>query len=264
MNKHLQALLQFYIEGASFIPVDELWHYFLVYLEGNLVAYATTFEEYHKVPRAAVTISQVLVLPPYQKYGIGSELLKILYGHYLRDRKCTQIIVEDPAPDFQRMKDGVDLNLILQHKFFGQVTRALAENNQVLDSESFKNCAVLDPKELTAVRTKLKLRKDNIQRCFELLLLAHLDPNDGKVHEAYRKNVLKRFAECRDLLRPYFRFENFADRSMFTINDLREQFATLREKCCVGNGRLTCLVNLNRPVATAPNQPLFISSAEAN
>jgi len=62
-------------------------------------------------------------------------------------------------------------------------------------------------------------------RCFELILLAHLDPNDGKVHEVYRKNVLKRFAECRDLLQPYFRFENFADRSMFSINDPSEQYA---------------------------------------
>ena len=65
LNHHLQALLQYYIEGASFIPVDEMWNYFLVYLDNKLVAYATTFEEYLKVPKAAVTISQVLVLPPY-------------------------------------------------------------------------------------------------------------------------------------------------------------------------------------------------------
>lgn len=64
-NTHLQALLQYYIEGASFIPLDDIWNYFLVYLDKKLVAFATTFEEYLKVPRAAVTISQVLVLPPY-------------------------------------------------------------------------------------------------------------------------------------------------------------------------------------------------------
>jgi len=57
LNDHLQALLQFYIECASFIPVDEIWNYFLVYLDNKLIAYATTFEEYLKVPKAAVTIS---------------------------------------------------------------------------------------------------------------------------------------------------------------------------------------------------------------
>ena len=65
MNNHLQALLQFYIEGASFINVDPFWHYFLVYMENKLVAYGTTFEEFHRSSKAGVTISQVLVLPPY-------------------------------------------------------------------------------------------------------------------------------------------------------------------------------------------------------
>jgi GNAT superfamily N-acetyltransferase len=89
LNHHLQALLQFYIEVASFIPVDEMWNYFLIYMDNKLVAYATTFEEYLKVSKAAVTISQVLVLPPYQQYGIGSTLLQMLYQHYLKDRRCT-------------------------------------------------------------------------------------------------------------------------------------------------------------------------------
>jgi hypothetical protein len=104
----------------------------------------------------------------------------------------------------------------------------------------------LDHREVSLIRTKLKLPKETIFRCFELLLLAFLDPNDSKVHEAYRRNVLKRFAECRELLKPYFRFENFADRSMYTINDLGEQDAKLREKCCIGNGQLACLLNNRR------------------
>jgi predicted acetyltransferase len=66
-----------------------MWNYFLVYLDEKLIAYATTFEEYHKVSKAAVTISQVLVLPPYQQYGIGSTMLQLLYQHYLKQRPCT-------------------------------------------------------------------------------------------------------------------------------------------------------------------------------
>jgi len=56
-NQHLQALLQFYIECASFIPFNDMWNYFLVYLDQKLIAYATTFEEYHRASKAAVTIS---------------------------------------------------------------------------------------------------------------------------------------------------------------------------------------------------------------
>jgi hypothetical protein len=118
------------------------------------------------------------------------------------------------------MKDVVDINLILQAGFFNSM-KALG-TNEYLDLDTFKSCSILDHREVSQIKTKLKLTKDNILRCFELLLLAFLDPNDGKVHEVYRRSVLKRFADCRELLTPYFRFENFADRSMFTINDLDE------------------------------------------
>ena len=87
-NRHLQALLKFYIESASTIPVDVYWYYFLVYMDNKLVGYATTFDEFQKVPKAPVTISQVLVLPPYQKLGIGSALLGKIYSHYLSSSKC--------------------------------------------------------------------------------------------------------------------------------------------------------------------------------
>jgi len=67
--------------------------------------------------------------------------------------------VEDPASDFQRMKDSVDINLILEHGFFKSI-RSLKKD--FLCCESFKDCANLDHKEVTLIRTKLKLRKDNI------------------------------------------------------------------------------------------------------
>lgn len=244
MNTHLQALLQFYIEGASFISVDPYWHYFLVYMDNKLIAYGTTFEEFHKSPKAGVTISQVLVLPPYQKLGIGSELLSIIYQHYIKDKKCQSMTVEDPAEDFQRMKDGLDIKMILQAGFFRSIRKLGLHNPRVhLNCESFK-LAQLEHKEINEIKTKLKLKKDNIQRCFELLLLACLNQDDNHVYEAYRKAVLKKFAETRELLLPYFKFENFADRSMFTIVDklVYQQPVRVRQKCCEGNGQLACFI----------------------
>jgi len=68
--------------------------------------------------------------------------LRILYDHYLKDKKCSLIVVEDPAPDFQRMKDVVDLNLILENGFFKSMYEI--KGNDYLDQESFKLCSVLD------------------------------------------------------------------------------------------------------------------------
>lgn len=69
-------------------------------MDSKLIAYGTTFEEYRRSPKQGVTISQVLVLPPYQKLGIGSELLHIIYQHYIKDKNCMSMTVEDPAEDF--------------------------------------------------------------------------------------------------------------------------------------------------------------------
>jgi hypothetical protein len=37
----------------------------------------------------------------------------------------------------------------------------------------------LDPSEVAEIQTELKLKKQNILRCFELVVLAKLDPKDG-------------------------------------------------------------------------------------
>jgi len=187
-------------------------------MDNKLVGYATTFDEFLTVPKAPVTISQVLVMPPYQKLGIGSALLEIIYKTYLSTSKCQVMVVEDPADDFQRMKDSLDVKLILKAGYFRSLRGLnLHLPNKVLNCDSFKQCT-LDHKEISEIKAKLKLKKENIQRCFELLQISCLDPNDSDVHEAYRKYILRKFAESRDLLLPYFKFENFADHSVFAIN----------------------------------------------
>lgn len=187
-------------------------------MDNKLVAYATTFDEFHKVPKAPLTISQVLVLPPYQKFGIGGTLLETIYNYYLRMQKCLCMIVEDPADDFQRMKDALDIKMILKAGFFRSIRcLGLGDPKKNLQLDTFKLCG-LDHREINEIRTKLKLKKENIQRCFELLQIACLE-DDADLHEAYRKYVLRKFTESRDLLLPYFKFENFAEQSMYSFNN---------------------------------------------
>ena len=128
------------------------------------------------------------------------------------------MIVEDPADDFQRMKDALDIKMILRAGFFKSIRGlGLADPKVYLKSDSFKIVG-LDHHEINQIRTKLKLKKENIMRCFELLQIACLDPKESDVHEAYRKYVLRKFTESRDLLHPYFKFEHFAEQSMYTYS----------------------------------------------
>jgi histone acetyltransferase 1 len=59
-----------------------------------------------------------LVLPTYQRLGIGSTLLENMYQYYLDDKRCTEITVEDPSDDFQQMKDVLDIKMIWKAGFF--------------------------------------------------------------------------------------------------------------------------------------------------
>lgn len=82
------------------------------------VGYTTVYEYYgypeHKRPR----ISQMLILPPFQKLGIGTRMLETIYDHYRSQINIIDITVEDPALEFQRMRNFVDARLCLKLSLF--------------------------------------------------------------------------------------------------------------------------------------------------
>lgn len=53
------------------------------------------------VTRAAIRVSQVVVLPPFQRKGLGGRMLRAVYKHARSDPKILDVSVEDPSPDFQ-------------------------------------------------------------------------------------------------------------------------------------------------------------------
>lgn len=59
---------------------------------------------FHTRPR----ISQALVLPPFQRLGLGAQLLQAIYSHFISVSTVVDITVEDPSDDFQRLRDYVD------------------------------------------------------------------------------------------------------------------------------------------------------------
>ena len=61
-------------------------------------------------------ISQVFILPPYQKYGHGKELLDVIYGISLNDPKCFEITTEIPSFEYQCLRDFKELELLLGRK----------------------------------------------------------------------------------------------------------------------------------------------------
>jgi histone acetyltransferase 1 len=62
-------------------------------------------------------LSQILVLPHYQRNGHGQYLLNTVYDECIR-RNCIEINIEDPAPIFQLLRDLHDVLLCKKLGFF--------------------------------------------------------------------------------------------------------------------------------------------------
>ncbi|KAH7946062.1 hypothetical protein HPB49_019894 [Dermacentor silvarum] len=93
-HARMQSFILWFIDAASYIDSDdEKWEYFVLHekrvVDGvtcyPFVGYATVYRYYAYPTHIRPRISQMLVLPPYQKMGLGTELLQGVYNFY-RDR----------------------------------------------------------------------------------------------------------------------------------------------------------------------------------
>ena len=120
LNNQMQQLFVFFIDGASFIDVDDHWKYQILVCKNPraIVGFATTYQLELNNGSTATRISQFLILPPFQKRGLGKVLLEAIYEVAMKDKLCSEITVEDPSDDFQNMRDSFDIRLILSKGYF--------------------------------------------------------------------------------------------------------------------------------------------------
>ena len=114
----MQALLPFFIEGAVIVEPSPFWNYFLVYEQSTqkLMALFTVYEAHLSMDRYRTKVSQVLVLPSYQRRGIASRVYELIYREYrLNDPRCFQLMVEDAAEDFQKVQDICQAKVMLEY-----------------------------------------------------------------------------------------------------------------------------------------------------
>jgi len=191
-HERMRTFLLWFIDGASYIDEDDdRWDYFPVFekksVEGNglanghgarynFVGYTTVYRYYAYPQKIRPRISQVLILPPYQRQGLGAEMLQTIYNFYSRQADVLDITVEDPSDNFVRLRDYVD-----------------CKNCRVLPSFKKDSLAIGWRDELAVeAQDKLRLNKKQTRRVYEILKLASIDRSDGEVYRAYRLEVKKR------------------------------------------------------------------------
>lgn len=124
-HQRLQLFLVFYIEASSYIDAeDPVWEVLSIWQQPDspadrelIVGYTTLYTFFAFPDSSRVRLSQILILPCYQRKGHGQRLLQIVYELAARG-PFLEVNVEDPSPGFQSVRDIVDLSRCRSAGFF--------------------------------------------------------------------------------------------------------------------------------------------------
>ncbi|XP_037951975.1 histone acetyltransferase type B catalytic subunit [Teleopsis dalmanni] len=182
----LQTFVLWFVDAASYIDVDDpQWHYFVCYEKYTndnaepqyaTVAYTTVYEYYAYPQNVRPRISQMLVLPPFQKRGVGTHLIETIYKFYQAQKTVIDITVEDPSDEFQRLRNCIDARLCKDLKSFSK--------EQLLKGFSKEM--------ITEARETLKINPRQCRKIYEILRLMHTNIYNEEEYKDYRLDIKKR------------------------------------------------------------------------
>ena len=196
-HSNIETWLLWFIDGASYIDVDDSkWEFFTLYektpLDGSsvngsgmngtpgryhFVGYCTVYRYYCYPDKTRPRISQFLILPPFQRQGLGSHLLNSIYDHYKPQSVVTDITVEDPSDTFVRLRDYVDCVNCSKLESFRKEKLMEGWNEEVMGGEA---------------RDKLKINVKQARRVYEILKFKNINRNDEEAVKPFRLEVKSR------------------------------------------------------------------------
>lgn len=186
-HEQMQHFLLWFIDGASYIDTDdERWDFFVIYervkssnnYQYHFVGYSSVYRYYAYPDNIRPRISQVLVLPPFQRKNVGFNLLKTINNYYISVPKAIDITVEDPSDNFCQLRNHVDcLNCV---------------NLVSFSPENLKKGWTKDKEE--EARDIYKIHKQQARKVYEILKLKHTNINNPEEYKKYRLEVKARLA----------------------------------------------------------------------
>lgn len=181
----LESFIFWYIDASSRIDHDDRWRFFVVFekfenSEGETryasVGFATVYQYFHYPDKVRPRVSQFLILPPFQRKGIGSKLLSTIYEHYQAQEKVCDITVEDASEDFQRLRNTTDSRLLKELPAFSPDNLKKGFGTEM--AQQAKSNFKINPKQSRII--------------YEILRLGVTDIENKDDYKAYRLDVKKR------------------------------------------------------------------------
>eukprot|EP00958_Prasinococcus_capsulatus_P022471 scaffold3166_cov399-Prasinococcus_capsulatus_cf.AAC.17 len=185
-----QSLVFFFIDGASQIQLDSKWEQLvLVKEEGENIVFCgfTTLYNFYCYPESTrVRLSQILVLPPFQRQGFAYDILSHVHTLVLQ-RSSLDLSVEEASDAFARVRDLHDLRILLADEGFAAAAKACSAG---FAGDELSLCfPPLEPRLRNRIHREHKLCRRQIQHCWQLAVSYFLDVESSSQLEKLRKAI---------------------------------------------------------------------------
>lgn len=167
-HARLESFIFWYIDASSKIDHDEKWRFFVVfekYQNANgetqyaSVGYASVYLYYSYPDKIRPRVAQFLILPPFQRKGLGNKLLETIYKHFQAKSNVCDITVEDASEDFQRLRNIHDARLLKDLPSFSP--EKLQNGFSTEMAQEAKDKFKINPKQSRIVYEILRLKVTN-------------------------------------------------------------------------------------------------------
>jgi histone acetyltransferase 1 len=241
-HKRIQFFLLFFIDRSSYInDNDHVWEVLLLiekrsnklnpsHIVYNFVGYTTLYRFLHFPSEWRLRLSQILIIPPYQRSGHGQQLLQFVY-QLAEQRDATEINIEDPSPVFQLLRDLLDVQLAKKHAYYSNKANITDVENMNHPLHAFR------PEYSSEMRRKLRITAQQARRIYEILKLNCIEMKNCKQYTAYRLEVKRRLAvENEELLSVYSHSDAERKEKLAEIyKDLETHYLTVIKKGRLGS-----------------------------
>ena len=188
-NYSIQALCTFFIDAASFIPIEtNFWGYFVIVesleekgkdedknknKEDKIEKWRTlgicSYKNFHiELYKYFTMLSQFFIMPPYQRKGLGTFLLENIYKYlFNEDKQCLEIMTEDPSIEFILMRDYTISKIIVNEKFLDDILNLIKD--KTIETKDVFDKFSLSKEAINKIVKHLKLQENLISRSIEII-----------------------------------------------------------------------------------------------
>uniref|UniRef100_A0A182MER9 Histone acetyltransferase type B catalytic subunit n=1 Tax=Anopheles culicifacies TaxID=139723 RepID=A0A182MER9_9DIPT len=194
-HTRLEMFSFWYIDGFSRVEIDPLWLFFTVYeryeADNNnesasndsanvryaTVGYVSVYQYYSYPKNVRPRVSQILILPPFQKLGIATRLIKhTTYEYFRKMENVTDITYEEPIEAIQHIRSVIDAKRCKELSAFAPDKLLAGFSKDMLHQA--RETYLINPKQCRVV--------------YEILRLGVTDTDNVEQYRAYRIEVKKR------------------------------------------------------------------------